>query len=89
MYACMCNWVTLLCSRKLREHSKPAMMEKIKIIIKKKKEGKLREITGHGICVANLAGLGEHEEREEEKPVSLNELLNDCNKKKKKKDFIF
>ena len=34
MYTCMCNWVTLLYSRKLTEHYKPAAMEKIKIIIK-------------------------------------------------------
>ena len=35
MYICMCDWVTFLCSRKLTEHCKPAIMEKIKIIIKK------------------------------------------------------
>ena len=35
MYICMCDWVTLLYSRKLTEHCKPAIMEKIKIIIKK------------------------------------------------------
>ena len=34
MYTCMCNWVTLLYRRKLTEHCKPAIMEKIKIIIK-------------------------------------------------------
>ena len=32
----MCNWVTMLYIRKLTEHSKPAMMEKIKIIWIKK-----------------------------------------------------
>ena len=31
----MCDWVTLLYSRKLTERYKPAVMEKIKIIIKK------------------------------------------------------
>ena len=36
MYRCMCDWVMLLYSRKLTEHCKPAMMEKIKIIKKKK-----------------------------------------------------
>ena len=36
MYPCMCNWVTMLYSRKLTEHSKPAIMEKVKIIIYKK-----------------------------------------------------
>ena len=37
----MCNWVTLLYSRKLTEHCKPAIMEKIKIaIIKNNKETK-------------------------------------------------
>ena len=35
MYTCMCNWVTMLYSRKLTEHCKPDIMEKIKIIIKK------------------------------------------------------
>ena len=30
----MCDWVTLLCSRKLTEHCKSAIMEKIKNIIK-------------------------------------------------------
>ena len=38
MYTCVCDWVTLLYSRKLTEHYKPAIMEKIKIIIKKKQE---------------------------------------------------
>ena len=35
MYTCMYNWVTLLYSRKLTEHCKPAIIEKIKIIINK------------------------------------------------------
>ena len=35
MYICTCDWVTLLYSRKLTEHCKPAIMEKIKIIKKK------------------------------------------------------
>ena len=34
---CVCDWVTLLCPRKLTEHWKPATLEKIKIIIKKRK----------------------------------------------------
>ena len=38
MYTCMYNRVTLLYSRKLAEHCKPAIMEKIKIITKEKKE---------------------------------------------------
>ena len=38
MHTCMCNWVTMLYSRKLTEHRKPAIMEKIKIIIKLKKK---------------------------------------------------
>ena len=33
MYTCMCDWVTLLYSRKWTEHCKPAIMERIKIII--------------------------------------------------------
>ena len=35
IYMCMCDWVTLLYSRKLTEHCKPATTEKIKIIKKK------------------------------------------------------
>ena len=35
MYICVCDWVTLLSSRKLTEHYKPVIMERIKIIIKK------------------------------------------------------
>ena len=31
----MCNWVTMLYRRKMIEHCKPAIMEKIKIVIKK------------------------------------------------------
>ena len=34
----MYDWVTFLYSRKLTEHSKPAVMEKIKIIFKKFKK---------------------------------------------------
>ena len=34
----MCDWVTLLCSRKLTEHCKSTIREKIKIIIKNKKQ---------------------------------------------------
>ena len=33
-YICMCDWVSLLYSRKLADHCKPAIMEKIKIIQK-------------------------------------------------------
>ena len=36
MYICMRDWVALLYSRKLTEHCKPTIMEKIKIILKKK-----------------------------------------------------
>ena len=32
IYICVCDWVTLLCSRKLTEHCKPTIMEKIEII---------------------------------------------------------
>ena len=39
MSICMCDWVTLLYSRKLTEHCKPTIMEKIKIINKKIKKG--------------------------------------------------
>jgi len=34
----MCDWVTLLCSKKLGEHYKSAIKEKIKIIKKKKRK---------------------------------------------------
>ena len=36
MYICMCDWVTLLYSRKLTEHGKPAILEKIKNNFKNK-----------------------------------------------------
>ena len=36
-YTCMCDWVTSRCSRKLTEHCKSVIMEKIQIIIKKRK----------------------------------------------------
>jgi len=35
MYICMYDWITLLYSRKLTEHCKPTIMEKIKIIFEK------------------------------------------------------
>ena len=38
MYTCTCNWVTLLYSRKLTEHYKPSIVEKIKIIMKIQKK---------------------------------------------------
>ena len=40
MYTCMCNWVTMLYSRKLTEHCKPAIMEKKNHKNKKASEGK-------------------------------------------------
>jgi len=43
MYTCMCNWVTMLYSRKLTEHCKLAIMERKIIILKKKKLGEIRE----------------------------------------------
>ena len=48
-YMCMCDWVTLLYSRKLTEHCKLAIMEKIKIIIKKKNQS-----SHHGTAEMNL-----------------------------------
>ena len=36
MHICMCDWVTLLYSKKLTEYCKPTIMEKIKIITKRK-----------------------------------------------------
>ena len=35
MCTCMCDWLTLLCSRKLTGHCVPAITDKIKVIIKK------------------------------------------------------
>ena len=34
IYMCVCDWVTLLYGRKLTEHGKPVIIEKIKIINK-------------------------------------------------------
>ena len=51
----MCDWITLLCSKKLTEHCKSAIMEKIKIEIKKK------TALESNICfgwIANLKMLG-------------------------------
>ena len=47
MYICMCDWVTLLYSRKLTEHCKPAIMEKIKIIMKIKKKKWAENLSRH------------------------------------------
>ena len=37
IYICVCDWVTLLYSRKLTEHCETIIMERIKIILKIKK----------------------------------------------------
>ena len=34
----MCDWVTFLYSRKFTKHCKPAILEKIKIVVKFKKK---------------------------------------------------
>ena len=50
MYTCLCDWVTLLYSRKLTEQCKAATMEKIKSIIKKinlKENEKYAQSTSH------------------------------------------
>ena len=57
MYACMCNWVTLPYSRKLTEHSKPAIMEKMKIIINEKKNMRTRQSASYFIALKHT-GLG-------------------------------
>ena len=41
----MCDWVTLLYRRKLMEHCKPAMVEKIRTIKKKKKKDWFQDIS--------------------------------------------
>ena len=38
MYICMCDWVTLLYTRKLTEHCKQTIMEKIKNHLKKREK---------------------------------------------------
>ena len=43
MYTCMCDWVTSLCSRKLTELCKSAIMEKIKITIKKQTKSRCQQ----------------------------------------------
>ena len=50
MYTRMCDWVTLLYRRKLTEHCKPIMTEKVKITIKID-EGQLKERKESWLCV--------------------------------------
>ena len=45
LYTCMCNWVNLLYSIKLTERCKPAVMEKIKVIIYKKSHFQITYLT--------------------------------------------
>ena len=53
MYTCMCDWVTLLSSRKLTEHCKPAMMEKKLLKNKTKRENLKKQLArGHTVLVA-------------------------------------
>ena len=56
----MCNWVTLLYSRKLTEHCKPAIMEKIKITIKilKIDAEKACDKIQHQLLIKTLQKLG-------------------------------
>ena len=49
----MCDWVTFLYSRKLTEHYKSAIMEKIKIILKKD-SNKLFLSGDGGLCFLKL-----------------------------------
>ena len=44
MYTYMCNWVTMLYSRKLTEHCKPAIMERIKNHYIKNKKIKINKM---------------------------------------------
>ena len=51
---CVCDWVTLLYSRKLTEHCKPAITEKIKNCLKNKKGVDLkRHFSKSNIKMAN------------------------------------
>ena len=50
---CMCDWVTLLYSRKLTEHCKPAIMEKKIIIYKKRAENINRYLSKDDIQMGN------------------------------------
>ena len=43
----MCDWVTLLYSRKLTEHCKPAIMKKIKIIKDQKIKNTMLKLDGN------------------------------------------
>ena len=65
MYTCICDWVTLLCNRKLTDHCKPAMMEKIKIIIKKEKKkikyGNISCTYLHSVWSSGLRGYPEED----------------------------
>ena len=55
MYTCMCDWVTLLYSSKLIEHSKPAIMEKITIIFLKKNKDIF------SVCYQSEESMGQNE----------------------------
>ena len=46
----MCDWVTLLYSRKLREYYKPTIMEKNKSHVKEKKEIKQGDEVNGKVC---------------------------------------
>jgi len=59
MYMCMCDWVTLLYSRKLTEHWKPDIMEKIKIIANGKNKSLLMRSSCRGTTEMNLTGIRE------------------------------
>ena len=49
-YVCMCDWVTLLYSRKLREYFKQTIMEKNKSHLKEKKEIKQSDEVNGKVC---------------------------------------
>ena len=60
---CTCDWVTLLYSRKLTEHAKPAIMEKNKNHLKKKEKENpvLLSTVQFSKCKAKIEGTKEFE----------------------------
>ena len=55
MYMCVCGWATLLHSRKLTEHCKPAIVEKIKTIINEKKKNPTEKLSREMVLKAHYS----------------------------------
>ena len=84
----MCDWVALLYSRKLIEHCRPAIMEKIKIIkdkwTKQNKKGMMFNSNPNSHIILNINGiqLKSYHSRLKYKTLYSRNTL--CMKKKKK-----